>query len=109
MIKRRRIVPRMSPDEMHPLDDIGQRKGMGEVHDTRANAGDLLVGSSTSEQGESVGSSPRNPSRENRRECGSTGSTRTGSSSDSSTARGSGSNSQFGSSDEGVGRATRNT
>lgn len=104
-----RIKARTSPDEMHPLDDIGHRKGMGELHDTEGNANELLAGSSTSQQGEPVGSAPRNPGRENRRESGSTGSVRMGVSSDSSTGRGAGSNSQFGGSDEGVRRESRNT
>jgi hypothetical protein len=100
---------RTSPDAMNPKADFGQSKGTGEMHDTRGSANDLLAGSSNSERAEPVGSAPRNPGRENRRESGSTGSVRHGSSSESSTGRGSGSNSQFGGSDEGVRRESRGT
>lgn len=100
---------RTSPDTMNPKSDFGQSKGTGEMHDTTGSANDLLAGSSNSERAEPVGSAPRNPGRENRKENASNGSVRHGASSDSSTGRGSGSNSQFGSSDEGIRRESRGT
>jgi hypothetical protein len=100
---------RTSPDATSPNSQFGQSKGTGEFHPTKGSAGDLLAGSSNSERQEPVSSAPRNPGRENRKESGSTGSVRHGSSSENSTGRGSGSNSQFGGSDEGVRRESRGT
>lgn len=100
---------RTSPDTMNPKSDFGQSKGTGEVHGRMGSSGDLVPGTSSSQRSEPVGSSPRNPGRENRKESGSNGSVRHGSSSEGSTGRGSGSNSQFGGSDEGVRRESRGT